>query len=364
MPPRVGGLNGRLDLPSTFPEVRLFALLKWKFSGPNGPLSYVGQPGGDPDGPFKWDFLFVPVRPLRLQVVRSVSRIEVWWWGADVTREDVLEYLQYNLDLHQPEIDVSIGTLEEYTLILNPFARHRAVVNVAAEELSKIQLSRPVIPASVHVPREVLVEQGEAFGAYLRTIDRQALYAIALVSSAAFMAEAYLNLILAIFMREEVRRSASVLKETLFRKWRVKMEHLPIDCHSIAAAPDLGDARVRDAKRLFDLRNSIAHSYPDRAAMKIGTMWFDQRFPVLPQAVPFYDFVFALSNQLPSAEEALFCRSAAEGFVQFLRSLLSPKAASLLDLCAGANPIGFNEKKQIYGIPFGPAVILACGPSI
>jgi hypothetical protein len=342
----------------------LFALLKWKFGGPNGPLSYLGRPGGDPDGPFKWDFLFVPLEPLRLQVIRSTSRIEVWWWGAEVHTEEVLGYLQHNLDLHKSEIDTSIGELEEYTLILNPFARHRAVVGIAADELSKTQPIRPAIAASVHVPRNVLTEQGEEFSAYLRAIDRQALFAITLVSSSAFMAEAYLNLILALFMREEIRRSNTALAETLFRKWRHKTERLPIDCHSVTVAPDLGDVRVRDAKRLFDMRNEIAHSFPDKTAMKIGTMWFDRCFPILAAAMPFHEFAFALSNQLPSAEESLFCRSAAEGFVQFLRSLLSPDAASLLELFARTNPLGFNNKKQIYGVPFGAAVIIACGPSI
>ena len=49
---------------------------------------------------------------------------------------------------------------------------------------------------------------------------------------------------------------------------------------------DLGDARVGNAKRLFEIRNRVAHSYPDRVAMAVGTMWFDQCFPVLAQAVP------------------------------------------------------------------------------
>ena len=151
------------------------------------------------------------------------------------------------------------------------------------------------------------------------------------------------------------------MSEALQRKWRTKIERLPVDCRFIKKTPDLGDVRIREAKSLFDLRNRIAHSYPDRIDMKLGTMWFHQSFPVLPEAVPSYQFAMAMNNQLPSKKQALDGRVAAEGLVDYLRELLADDMRDKFEIAANSNPIGYNETKGIYGVPFGKSVIIAAG---
>src|SRR5262249_21679986 len=152
----------------------------------------------------------------------------------------------------------------------------------------------------------------------------QASLNLLLVTEAAFMAEAYLNLMLASFMREEVKVSQSIYNETLMRKWRAKIERLHLDCTYIKAA-DLGDSRIRDAKKMFDLRNKLAHSYPDREALKLGTMWFQESFPILPKALPFQRFALALNNQLPSVDDAIFSMKTGEQLVEFLTELIEDR---------------------------------------
>lgn len=45
-------------LPETCRELDVYALLAWRFDRPMGVMSFLGPEGGDPDGPFKWDFSF------------------------------------------------------------------------------------------------------------------------------------------------------------------------------------------------------------------------------------------------------------------------------------------------------------------
>lgn len=336
-------------------------MLRARFGGPNGPLTFLGPKGGDPDGPFKWDYLFAPVGALRIQVIRGTAGIEIWWWGGDVTREDILAYFDANLDRYPEKIDAQIGKLEDYTLILNPYVRHRSMAKLAAEELAQLNPSPPSMPGQVVLDRSALLEQGQRFSEYINCVERQALYAMLLVTESAFAAEAYLNLLVALLARPEVRNSKTLLEETLRRRWREKLERLPIDCLHFDRSPDMGDSRVRDAKELFDLRNHIAHSYPDKRRMRIGNMWFQDRFPILPWAVPFHEFAFALSNQLPSVDEALAAKSASESFVEMIRDLLSKKIHEKHDLFISANPLGYNETKGIYGVPFGQHVIVYSG---
>lgn len=360
-PQAAEGLKGRFILAPEFSEIRLFSLLKWRFGGPNGILTFLGPRGGDPDGPFKWDFLFTPVEPLRLQVIRKVAGIEVWWWGADTRREDVIAYLKKNLSEHSDAIDKTIASLEEYTLLLNPYVRYRSIVDSCIEELRKPSPAAPAIPADIQVDKAFYAQLGEEFSQYMKAVDRQAVFAILSVSASAFMAEAYLNLLLAVLLRKEIRASRRLLKDTLHRPWRTKLERLPADCQFIDHAPDLDDPRVREVSKLFELRNQLAHSYPDPKRFKVGTMWFQESFPVLPTAVPFHEYALALNNQLPSVEEALECGEAVIGFVEYLQTLVSETIARELQLLSNANPLGYNRSKKIYGVPFASWVIVAGG---
>jgi len=358
--PAPGGLDGRRMLSSDFDELRLFAMLLWRFGRPNGFISFLGPSEGDPDGPFKWDFL-LEVTGLCIQVIRSVNGLELWWWGRHAKPEYVVEFLTRNVKLHGPEIDETIAKLEEYTLLLNPYARHRNMASLAHEELLKVDPTPPVMPTRPTATESEMHAFGRSLQGYYKAIDRQAMYSMMLVTESAYMAEAFLNLLYAVLMRPVVRESKQMREECLYRKWRSKIEHLPADCLHIIKRPDMGDTRIRDAKWLFDLRNRIAHSYPDTTEMKVGTMWFFQRFPVFPTAAPAAELARVLVNQLPTRDEAFAAHAAAEALVEFLGELVHPDVAEGFSMGAQAQPLGYNESKAVYGVPFGDFTLFMPG---
>src|SRR5665647_645891 len=148
------------------------------------------------------------------------------------------------------------------------------------------------------------------------------------------------------------------MKECLRRSWKSKIEHLAADCDYVAKQPEMGDKRVAEATWLFDLRNRIAHSYPDHSQMRIGSMWFFDRYPILPWAAPYVDMAHVLNNQLPSKEEALRAFDAGSGLVAFLRDLLDDDVAQPVNMRAAAKPLGYNETEGVYGVPFARVVLL------
>ena len=363
--PERGGIGGQHFLPEGFDELRLFALLKAKFGSPNGFLTFLGRQGGDPDGPFKWDYIFSPDGKVNVQVVRTVKAVEIRWWNGNLEPEELVEYLERSISQNADRIEDAIATLDHYKLILNPYIRHKTLADLAAKELSELSLIEPQFPNDENRSEEDLEQFKNEYADYITSVDKQASLTLLSVTESAFMAEAYLNMLLAVLLRPEIRASKSIQQETLFRKWRSKVERLPLDCLHVLT-PDMGDSCLRDAKTMFDLRNKVAHSYPDKEGMKVGEMWFEQSFPVLEAGQPFKKFVIALHNQLPSVSEAFFCIDAASRFVQFLAQLIDPKIRESIEFLIGSNPIGFNETKGIYGVPFGKMAILYTefGPKI
>ncbi|MBI3861049.1 MAG: hypothetical protein HY290_04055 [Planctomycetia bacterium] len=359
MPDKVGGLGGSMFLPPDFPELRLFALLKSRIGRPNGPLTFfLERQEGDPDAMFKWDFLFVPCGNLKLQIIRGVGGIEIWWWGEQSTESEILAYLRNNIAKHHRAIDDTIKGLELHTLILNPYVRHRSIANLALEQLNQVNPVRPP-PVMGDVEQIVSDDFSAKFTAFMNDVDRQASLMMLLVIESAFMAESYLNMILALLVRQEIRSVKPILTETLMRKWRNKIERLHVDCRQIPEAANMSDPRVTNAKRMFDIRNRIAHSYPDKDEMAVGKMWFYKCFPVLEKADAFGNFAIALHNQLPSPDEARFCKNAADALIVFLTEMIDPAHRDTIRIVTETNPLGYNETKGIYSVPFGESVVIS-----
>lgn len=80
--------------------------------------------------------------------------------------------------------------------------------------------------------------------------------------------------------------------------------------------------------------------------------------PCCHGAVSYSDLSHTLNNQLPSRGEALRAYEADTGLVGFLRELIERDLLSELDLLADAIPLGYNETKGMYGIPFDTVMLL------
>jgi hypothetical protein len=127
----------------------------------------------------------------------------------------------------------------------------------------------------------------------------------------------------------------------------------------VRATPDLGDSRVRDADRLFALRNRIAHSYPDPDHLAVGHVHFFENFPVLENGGPYDGFQLTTQRLLPTRKEAMAGKRAAHRLVEYLSELIIPEARENLLVGCNATPLGWREDKQSFSVPFGVGLVHA-----
>lgn len=351
--------SARIELPEDYEEIKLFALLMFRFGAPQGLVTFLGKsPDGDPDGPFKWDYLFEPCPDVLFQVLRTANSIEIQWWGEGITKEKVLSYFDWNIGNHSLEVSTAIKSLEQYVLILNPYVRHRKMLEHATEEIQKINIKEwPKISTIVDDERKIK-EYTYRYLGNIKEADREAGFSIMIVNESAFMAEAFLNMVVALLIKPEISRVKNLFKEVVSRKWKPKLERLPIDCNYVNGPINIGDISVANAVKLFHTRNCLAHSYPDVDAMSVGNMWFYKRFPVLPLAERYDRFSLALHNQIPSRHQAMECMKYAQDLISFISSHLDHRIRDEFLGVVNSNPLGYNKTKGVYGVPFGDAVCL------
>lgn len=226
------------------------------------------------------------------------------------------------------------------------------MAKTAKEDLDNIKIEEPFYPGSMVASPGEIKRHHDSFMKYMKDMDKEAAYSISLCTHSAYMVEAYLNLMLAIFVKPEVKEEKAIYKETIRRGWRKKLKRIHLDCRHISKA-DLTNSIVRDLGQVFDLRNKIAHSYPHKDDLIVERMFFYKNFPILRNPVPFDTFQVAANNRLPTRSQAKNCYDKAQKMVDYLSSLIEDKARANFEIFADSNPIGFNETVGVYSVPFG-----------
>ncbi len=343
-----------VDLSSDFSEIDIFCLLLAKFGHPNGPMT-MSIPYGDPDAPWKWDFIFKIPELGTLEVCRSWKHLEIRTRKIEVNPNDLTEFLLYNLHKYKDKIRKVKNSLEDYRLLINPYKRHEVLAKFAKEELDLVNVKEPFYPESMAATPEDIERHNKTFIEFIKSMDKESASSISLCTHSAFMVEAYLNLIIAILIKEEVKEDKAIFKETIERTWRKKVKRLHLDCNYISKI-DFGNSIIRDIATVFDLRNKVAHSYPHKEDLTVSHMWFFKNFPILNNPVPFDQFQIAINNRLPTREQAYFCYETASKMIEFIDKFIDENIINNFKFLSDSNPIGFNESKGMYSVPFGKTV--------
>jgi hypothetical protein len=53
------------------------------------------------------------------------------------------------------------------------------------------------------------------------------------------------------------------------------------------------------------------------------------------------------------------CHDTSRSLIDYLRTPLTDEVATQIDYVSKCNPLGYNESKRTYGVPFGQAAIIA-----
>jgi len=343
-------------VPLNFSEVDIFTLLLEKFSSPNGPMT-LPIPQGDPDAPFKWDFIFSFKNIGTIHILRSWKNLEIIFKVEKIDKNELLEFLKFNLDKYQDVIKTKQEELEAYTLLINPYKRHKKIAENAKKNLSEVTINEP------HYPKNLIDSDNstakiytDSFLKYINSIEDETSYSIILLTHSVYMIESYINLIIAVFLKQEIKSDKQTHKETIKRKWKDKVRRLHIDCNHINQV-NMGDPMIVKISDIFKLRNKIAHSHPDVENLKITNMWFYKNFPILKNPESFDLYQIPSSNRAPTRIDAENAYKIAEDTIAFLDKFIDKKVIKNFKFFIDSDPIGFNKKKSAYSVPFSPTVI-------
>lgn len=339
--------------PIEIDVVKLYALLKCKISDqPNGSYDFfrIGLPLGNM---IWWDFVLECDKGV-IQIWRTPFMIQ---GTCDFEGEfDLQSFLESNIKKYSAEIEQTIEQLEKHTIYINHYQSYKECVKTLWKEISSLSLVPPNSPKHhIVVSNSELDSYHKELNEFINNSIKYHALAKSLVLNAAFKVESYLNLIIRIGSRPELKMYPEVLSKFLRQDFSYRIKNLRFYTQIFQEDVDLKSDIYREVKELMTLRNKYVHYEEDTIHNKLGEIFYDRNYPLHPTEENRPAVEATKQTYLkPDLETVRKAYETSNKFVRMVESLILPQLRSRLSFVITQNPIGYNETKGIYSAVYMP----------
>lgn len=261
----------------------LYKYLHARFGDPNGFMTFLKKPR-DSDNLVHWDYLiFFDEDYLNIQ---SVSReIQVFTSRPNVRPRLWAEWVRV-LKSDAPRYAGQMGEIakrfEKWSLMSLRFAR---IADAAAEHHEILVDAGP--PPTLDPPKRSSKRAIATYTSRLKRLGARAnlLYnsTLALDLMTPILAEAFINLIIFILAKPEIRDHPRRMDSFLRQQIDLRVFDLHLKCDHFISQVDEASPTFRAFKKVMDRRNDIIHSNVNANKDTIETVFFDGYTPLFPQ---------------------------------------------------------------------------------
>lgn len=335
--------------------VKLYALLTSKISTqPNGyfDLMRIALPL---DNIIWWDFVLECEKGF-IQIWRTPHVLEAkYFFETDL---DLELFFNGNIERYQKEITQAINVFEKHSIYINHYESYRQCVNTLWSEISQIDLSVPEAPKIHHVTKENAENYTREVETFINNSIKYHALAKSLVLNAAFKIESFLNLIIRIGALPELRSYPDVLSKFTKQEFQYRVKNIRFYTCILNTDIDVSGDVYRDAKELMTLRNKYVHYDEDKIFNKLGEIYYDRNYPLLPieENRPAINATIKTYHQ-PDIVTVKKAYDVSNNFICMIESLFNPEVKESLIFLIQQNPIGYNESKSVYSSVYMPTAL-------
>ncbi|MCI0339539.1 MAG: hypothetical protein L0216_00065 [Planctomycetales bacterium] len=339
----------------TFSPQVLYVYLKARFGAPNGPFMAVRGPGSD--NLLQWDYVVAAGDDV-LHVVGTNSWIQFHALTKAPLAADgaskVMEAIRSDLQRTGSAMKGARATLEAWTLVLNPYHRVQRTVADIATELRSLDLSEPtplphVTTSAVHA-------------AYMKEMRRwtdaqrrATVLATSIRMLCPVLAEAFVNLVIFLLVRPDVRADERLYQDVVRRQIDVRVRELHITCQGLKQPVDPAAPQFKAFHTVMNSRNDWLHGNVDPKRLEVERILFDGTIPLFPDERPFLHRVVRSIARHAEPEQALAELRDIEAFVDYVKACMTDRLAPEVDLLARTEHFGYRTDTGKIGILFDDA---------
>ncbi|KAK48589.1 hypothetical protein BG58_30660 [Caballeronia jiangsuensis] len=264
--------------------VDLYCYFGARFGRPNGLQNFFRS--DDSDNLIHWEWVFEYEGGL-ISFQGMNFRTELMWFGISPFAQSEVsnflaaikrDFVNYGREMAQLRKDV----LEKWVEFVNPYQRIKASVDGLLEDLAGLEL--PTELSSLPDPFSLVDGNGEtALTETLKKYARARGLCFGIRSMIPVMAEAFVNLVLFVLMRPELRSDKRMRDHIIRQPIDIRIKSLHMHCIGFPRAVDYASDVCRAYHTLVNERNDLLHGNVAIEKLRFNEVHFHGKVPVFIQ---------------------------------------------------------------------------------
>ena len=330
----------------------LYLYFHAKFGPPNGFQNFLRS--DDSDNLVHWDWTFKHKNGL------------LSFWGMN-RRTDILFIGNWDFDkIDKAQVIRSIKTdfknfgakmsklrtklLENWETFVNPYHNLESSIRMMEKELKELQ----VCPETDRFPDYESPSGAIKVGEIVSDISKRYARAYGIAKSlqvlTPVMAESFINLLLLLLMKKEVRENERIKDSVIRANIDIKVQSLSLHCNGFEKPVDWKNETCVNYNRVINNRNDILHGNIVIPKLKTGEIFFNGRVPVFKQYNDMWEQLFERRLKASGFNQVANDLKAVRDFVSYILDCLDSAHKRMLQLFMERSEIGRNFEDGRFGL--------------
>ncbi len=352
--PKVGT---RWVLKNEIRPVDLYCYLGARFGQPNGIQNFLR--GDHSENLVHWEWFlrygegFITIQGLNFRTEIWIAGIEV----SDADRDQFVQQLKNEFAQHGQALGKVRKALEHWIEFVNPYQRLRRSVDTLMGELSAMELdaNRDSLPdlADEKDPGTFQAKWREHADKYSRAIG----LCFGIRSMLPVMGEAFVNLLLYILMKPELRKDERLRDNAVRQPIDIRIRSLSHNCIGFKQAPDYSAEACKRYHSLVNERNDLLHGNVVIDKLRFNELYFYGKVPVFIEYSTMWERSFGVAHRSAGLEQVSGELAIIDGLIHYLLSCLDDKIRDRFQLLSEKFILGLSLDDGHLGILFSEQLI-------
>ncbi|HEX7857346.1 MAG TPA: hypothetical protein VF503_26995 [Sphingobium sp.] len=331
--------------------VDLYCYLKARFGMPNG-LQNVWR-NDDSDNLIHWEWcLFCPQGSI--SILGLNFRTEVWVSGdfdvEDADIFDLAKFIKEDFANYGRQISEVRKSLELWTEFVNPYMRLRRSIETLQRELDSLKL-RPETEAIPDIT-DVQSFSAEAWQTVATRYSKGLGICFGIRSMLPIMAEAYVNLLLFVLMRPDVKNDDRLRENTIRQPIDVRIKSLHMTCVGFERKPDYSHDACKAYHTLVNERNDLLHGNVVPEKLKFNEVHFSGKVPIFKSYRSLWERAVGVEIGAVGLHRLQHEMETVDNLIGYLKSCLNDEMRGSIEIISNKRELGINQKNGRVGILF------------
>lgn len=337
------------DMVNEIKPIDLYCYFYAKYGPPNGLQNMLRNNSSDNLIHWEWTFFY---KEKMVSFQSHSTRTEIHFIGdfskiPELSR--IISAVKNDLKNYGKAIKKVRLQLEKWTRYVNPFNRLQLAVNQTVNNINKLNLDverdrakmallMPEGPSSESEVEELLSRYNNAV-----------CYYFSLKSMLPVMAESFVNLVIYILARKEIKDNDRHFQSVIRQQIDIRVQSLHINCVGFKEMIDYTSDVCKKFHTIINERNDILHGNMDLKNLKIGEIYFNRTVPIFTEYDDFYSRTSGVYLNSIKYDSVMRDFESINEFISYIIEKLEPSQKVCIEQIVFRREIGINSKDGRLG---------------